>query len=114
MSLFLLLFTQAAVLHLPDESHPQEEQKSLGNFRAETRKGIHVTTETHWPQALRTGYIPVRIRLENLRNSSVSLDVHLRHGWHDRTETTGTVHLEPGEAKRLDWLSLFLEENYAD
>jgi hypothetical protein len=116
LSLLLLLFAQAAVPQVTASQAeiPQEELNPGGNFRAETRKGIHITTETHWPQALRTGYFPVRIRLENQRDTAVTLDVSLRHGWYDRTETFGTINLEPGEARRLDWLGLFLEENYSD
>jgi len=79
------------------------------SFRAETRNGIHITTECYFPKALHSGFVPIRIRLENMRDEPVALEVLLYQGYWDRAITQGSLTLEPGESRRLDWRALYWE-----
>jgi hypothetical protein len=79
------------------------------SFAEETADDIHVETTCILPPAMHPGLIPVSILIENRGNSTRKLDLTLGNpsGWDISTLTSGTIELEPGERRKLEWLTVY-------
>lgn len=59
------------------------------------------------PKVMLPGYFPVQITLENRDQKAIDLDLALGNprDWGTKTLTTGSMHLEAGESKTVEWLA---------
>ncbi|MGB0951843.1 MAG: hypothetical protein ACPG31_01335 [Planctomycetota bacterium] len=68
---------------------------------------VFLRTECIMPKVMLPGYFPVKITLENRRDVALDLDLALgnHRNWGTQTLTSGTMHLEAGETKTVEWLA---------
>ncbi len=81
-----------------------------GSFHEDTTDGIAVRTSCIMPKALRRGFVPVQITLENRRTEAVKLELQLGNvnSWDDHSMTTGSFELSAGQSTTLDWMAYYM------
>ncbi len=65
---------------------------------------IFVEVSTPLPISDLAGWVPVRILIENRRETAVALSVQCQSGWGDALGTRGSVRLDAGATEVLQWL----------
>ncbi len=90
------------------------EAAAQGSYSETSSDGINVRTSCIMPKALLRGYVPVEMEFTNTNASGVTLDLELGdvQAYDDRAITTGSIYLEPGETKSIQWMAHFMETRY--